>query len=113
MVKNKTPIYITKDEAILAIRGCRDREEMEWAIRSIKATRVKRSRKLAHAMYKGPNQDEFCPHCKKSIDVFCLNRNIPKYVYCFWCGGAVERDFGPNNPYFDKSILEARDAKND
>lgn len=113
MVTTKTPIYITKDEAIKAIKGCRNKEEMEWAIRSIKATKVKRSKRIAPAIYKGPGDEEFCPHCKKSIDVYCLNKNVPRLVYCFWCGSAVERKYGaPRNPYFDKSILEERDKQN-
>lgn len=107
MVTTKTPIYITKDEAIKAIKGCRNKEEMEWAIRSIKATKMKRSKRMAHVFTKGPADEEFCPHCKRSVDVFCLNKKVPKYVYCFWCGSAIERDFGPKNPLFDKKILEA------
>ena len=109
MVTTKTPIYVTKDEAIAAIKGCRNKEEMEWAIRSIKATKVKRSKRLAKMVYKGPADEEYCPHCKKSLYVYCLNKKTPKYVYCLWCGSAIERNFGPKNPLFDKSILEARD----
>ena len=116
MVTTKTPIYITKDEAIRAIKGCRNKEEMEWAIRSVKATKVKRSKRIAHTYTKGPAYEEFCPHCKKSVDIFCLNKKSPRYGYCFWCGGAIVRSWGVKNPYFDNSLLEGlekADAESD
>lgn len=109
MVTTKTPIYITKDEAIRAIKGCRNKEEMEWAIRSIKATKVKRSKRLAKSIIKGRFQEESCPHCKKSVEIFNLDKKTPKYVYCYWCGSAIERDHGPKNPLFDMKLVEERD----
>ena len=112
MVTTKTPIYITKDEAIRAIKGCRNKEEMEWAIRSIKATKVKRSKRIAHTYTKGPGDEEFCPHCKKSVDIFCLNKKSPRYGYCFWCGGAIVRAWGVKNPYFDDKLLEGLEMAN-
>jgi hypothetical protein len=34
---------------------------------------------------------------------------MPKYVYCFWCGGAVKRAKGKKNPEFDYSMIEGED----
>lgn len=107
----KANIYITKDEAIQAIRNGRTREEMEWGIKSIKATKVKRSKKVARTYYKGKFDEEYCPHCRKKIEVYQLYKEVPKQCYCFWCGGAVIREKGLSNPMFDYSMLTPEQAE--
>jgi len=52
MIKTKNNCYITKEEAILAMRSGRNKEESEWAIRSVKATKVKRSLKVTETYIK-------------------------------------------------------------
>lgn len=108
----KANIYITKDEAIKAMRSGRTREESEWAIRSVKATKVKRSMKIAPTYYK--RGEEYCPHCRKGVEVYCLSASIPRYCYCFWCGGALDRGKGlKRNPVFDYKLVGIEDKKNE
>lgn len=104
MNKKLNQRYITKDEAIQAIRKSRTREEMELSIKSIKCVRLGRSRKIKEVYIK--RDSEYCPHCRKSLDLFYLFRGIPRHVYCYWCGGAVIRPDGDRNPYFDYTLLD-------
>ena len=58
MIKTKNNCYITKEEAILAMRSGRNKEESEWAIRSVKATKVKRSLKVTETYIKGKAEEK-------------------------------------------------------
>lgn len=108
---NKSNKYITKEEAILAMRSGRNREEMEWAISAVPATKVKRSMKITPTFTK--RDYEMCPHCGKNVEVYNLSREVVKFAYCYRCGGAIYRPHarGLNNPEFDYSILTPEQAK--
>lgn len=99
--------YITKYDAIQAMKSGRTREESEWAIKSIKAVKLKRSKKVTPTFFKG--ESERCPHCGRKLEIYDLTYDMPKYVYCFWCGGAVKRAKGKKNPEFDYSMIEGED----
>lgn len=108
---NKSNAYITKEEAILAMRKGRNKEESEWAISAVPATKVKRSLKITPSYFK--RDEEYCPHCRKKIELYWLSRDVPKFCYCFWCGGAVYRPraVGKKNPMFDYKILTPEQVK--
>jgi len=113
MIKTKNNCYITKEEAILAMRSGRNKEESEWAIRSVKATKISKSRKVSQTYIKGKAEEEHCPHCRKKIELYYLSRDVPKLCYCFWCGGALHRDrgFTNKNPMFDYNDLTPEQVK--
>ena len=110
----KTIRYVTKYDVMKTLRECNrsgaTAEEREFAIKSIPAVKVSRSKRLGKTFEKyiaaSRSKEEICPHCNKSIDVYNCSRKIPKYCYCVYCGGALERPYGAHNPYFDRSILK-------
>lgn len=108
---NKCNAYITKEEAILAMRKGRNKEESEWAISAVPATKVKRSMKIAPTYFS--RNEERCPHCRKSVDVYNLSRETCKFTYCWRCGGALYRPHakGVKNPEFNYKILTPEQAK--
>lgn len=99
---NKSNCYITKEEAIIAMRKGKNKEESEWAISAVPATRISKSRKVTETYFKKRTNEEMCPHCRKKIEVYWLTRDVPKLCYCFWCGGAIYRKRGltAKNPWF-------------
>jgi hypothetical protein len=48
--------YITKYDAIQAMKSGRTREESEWAIRSLKAVKLKRSKKVTQTFFRGESE---------------------------------------------------------
>lgn len=108
---NKTNQYVTKEEAILAMRSGRDREEMEWAISAIPSTKVKRSLKITPT-FKAKGL-EVCPHCHRHVDVYNLSKDVGKFAYCWRCGGALYRPHarGLYNPSFDYKMLTPEQAE--
>lgn len=109
----KTHRYVTKADVMTVLRECNragaNAEEREFAIKSMKAVKISGSRKLGKSFERKTPQgyvEEFCPHCGKSIDVYNCSRKIPKFCYCVFCGGAIQRPFGDKNPLFDMSIVE-------
>lgn len=111
MRRNLCNAYITKEEAILAMRKGRTKEESEWAISAVPATKVKRSMKITPTYLK--RGDEYCPHCRRCIELYFLGREVPRFCYCFYCGGALYRPraSGNQNPNFDYKILTPEQAK--
>lgn len=109
MNKTKSPMYITKEEAVLAMRTGKGKEEQEWAIRAIPARKIRKCGTPAKTFFRG--DDERCPHCKKSVDLYYLSKDVPKFCYCLWCGGAIYREkaLGKRNPMFDyKALTESQ-----
>lgn len=109
----KTHRYVTKADVMEVLRACNragaDAEGREFAIRNMKPVKISGSRKLGKSFERKTPQgyvEEFCPHCGKSIDVYNCSRKIPKYCYCVFCGGAIQRPRGDKNPLFDMSIVE-------
>lgn len=109
----KTHRYVTKADVMEVLRACNkagaDAEGREFAIKNMKAVKISGSRKLGKSFERKTPQgyvEEFCPHCGKSIDVYNCSRKIPKYCYCVFCGGAIQRPHGDKNPLFDMSIVE-------
>lgn len=102
---NKCNAYITKEEAIIAMRKGKNKEESEWAISAVPATKVKRSLKITPTYFK--RDEEYCPHCRRSIEIYNLSKDVVKFAYCFRCGGAVYRPHarGLNNPEFNYKII--------
>ena len=67
MIKTKNNVYITKEEAILAMRSGRNKEESEWAIRSVPATKVKRSLKVTETYIKGKAEELSVEGCSQGV----------------------------------------------
>ena len=109
----KTIRYTTKAEVMRVLRLCNKQgataEEREFAIKAIPAIKVCRSKLLGKTFEKyipaNRCKEEVCPHCGKSIDVYNCSRKIPKYCYCVYCGGAIQRPYGAHNPYFDRKLI--------
>ena len=99
-------IYITKQQAMDAIKAVPrlNKEELYWAIRAIPGTKIGKSQQAGRS-FETRNQER-CPHCGRSIDVYNVHWKIPKHVYCLWCGGAIVRAHGNRNPEFDYEILK-------
>ena len=95
------------------MRSGRNKDESEWAIRSVQATKISKSRKVSQTYIKGKAEEEHCPHCRKKIELYYLSRDVPKLCYCFWCGGALHRDrgFTNKNPMFDYKDLTPEQVK--
>lgn len=109
MARTKRVIYVTKDEVIDEIRGWKTgrKEDLEHAIIAIPATKVKRSKKLAMVSI-DDSGEEWCPHCAKKLRFYDTLNQPPKYCYCMWCGGALERKKGNKNSVFDYDLIKGR-----
>ena len=105
--------YITKDDVFDAIKGWKTgrKEDLNLSIRAIKTIKVRRSRKLAPVHIE--SEEEWCPHCRKALKFYDIVNNSPRYCYCMWCGGAIDRLKGNKNGYFDYQLLEGRQPVED
>ena len=106
-------IYITKEEALEAIKEVKTgrKEDITFAVRSIPGVKVNRSRKLAKVHIE--RDEEYCPHCHKKLRFYDVVNPPPKFCYCMWCGGAIERLKGNKNAFFDYSLMEGRRVEDD
>ena len=93
-------------QAIKDVKSGR-KEDYQWAVRSIPGVKVSRSRKLSKVHIE--SDEEWCPHCHKKLQFYDVINPPPKFCYCLWCGGAIERLKGNKNGYFDYKLLEGRD----
>ena len=98
--------YLTQDDVLLAIKewGTKRKGDLVLSIKALPAVRVGRSRKLAMILVK--DGEEYCPHCQKGLRFYDIVNGSPKYAYCMWCGGAIERPKGNRNAYFDQNLIK-------
>ena len=100
--------YVTKDEVLLAITDWKTgrKEDLRLSIKALPAVRINRSKKLAKVHIE--RDEEWCPHCQKMLRFYDIVNNSPKYCYCMWCGGAIERRKGNKNGFFDYNLIKDR-----
>ena len=98
--------YLTQDDVLLAIKewGTKRKGDLVLSIKAIPAVRVARSRRLAMVLVK--DGEEYCPHCQKGLRFYDIVNGAPKYAYCMWCGGAIERPKGNKNGHFNYNLIK-------
>lgn len=99
---------MTKDEVLEVIKEWKSgrKEDLTMAVVSIPNVKVKRSKKIG--MVHETRGEEWCPHCQKKLRFYDVVNPPPKYCYCMWCGGALERKKGNKNPMFDYNLIKDR-----
>ena len=100
--------YLTQDDVLLAIKEWKTKRkgDLVLSIKAIPAVRVARSRRLAMVIVK--DGEEYCPHCQKGLRFYDIVNSAPKYAYCMWCGGAIERPKGNKNGHFNYNLIKDR-----
>ena len=106
MAKQHYTRYLTQDDVLLAIKEWKTKQkgDLVMSIKAIPAVSVARSRRLSMVIVE--RGEEFCPHCRKGLRFYDVVNGAPKYAYCMWCGGAIERPKGNKNGHFNYNLIK-------
>lgn len=106
MAKQHNMKYLLQDDVLLAIKEWKTgrKGDLNMSIKALPAVRVARSRRLAMVILR--DGEEYCPHCQKGLRFYDIVNGAPKYAYCMWCGGAIERPKGNKNGHFNYNLIK-------